>query len=409
MKKIAKNKRLTVIIPIICIIVIIGIIIGANVIKVNIANGKYNSSNSGSNNKNLIPEYIKEGITLGGITGTLKVLDTSDATAKPEDITKGKTAYVNGVKITGTKITREILKIGDYVEYTPDTASAYSLTTAVSGYTSNQSIPQETMKWQIMSVNEDGTVDLISETSTSQKVYLFGDLGYNNGVWILNDICSKQYSNKSLGITARSIKIEDIESKFSDKGIQARNEYNHYGTNYGSTYKIINQNDRTYYPLLYSRENGSGIDTDTIKKDGIGRSESYYTTPTTETGTNATSLTATQTSYALNISTNNNYFINEEFYNLISKGEYTIASRGVRCYSNSQNDCIGFGLFRVVNDTKDFIKKIVSGDLSASYGSYGSTAFASWGLGLRPVTTLGANIEFTSGDGSIDNPYKISI
>ena len=402
MKKIAKNKRLTVIIPIICIIVIIGIIIGANVIKVNIANGKYNSSNSGSNNKNLIPEYIKEGITLGGITGTLKVLDTSDATAKPEDITKGKTAYVNGVKITGTKITREILKIGDYVEYTPDTASTYSLTSAVSGYTSNQSIMQETMKWQIMSVNEDGTVDLISETSTSQKVYLFGNLGYNNGVWILNDICSKQYSNKSLGITARSIKLEDIESKFSDKGIQTRNKTNLYGTQYGDTYKPKNQKERTYYPLLYARENGSGVNTDTIKKDGIGRSESYYTTPTTETGTRATSLTAMQTNYDLDLTTNNNYFINEEFYNLISKGEYTIASRAANCYSDV-NDCIGFKIFIVKGSTK----KLWGSDLVTSSGS--STAFASLGLGLRPVATLGANIEFTSGDGSIDNPYKISI
>ena len=403
MKKIAKNKRLTVIIPIICIIVIIGIIIGANVIKVNIANGKYNSSNSGSNNKNLIPEYIKEGITLGGITGTLKVLDTSDATAKPEDIIKGKTAYVNGVKITGTKITREILKIGDYVEYTPDTASTYSLTSAVSGYTSNQSIMQETMKWQIMSVNEDGTVDLISETSTSQKVYLFGDLGYNNGVWILNDICSKQYSNKSLGITARSIKIEDIESKFSDIGIQARNKTNLYGIQYGNTFKPNNQKDCTYYPLLYARENGSGVNTDTIKKDGIGRSESYYTTPTTERGTRATSLTATQTNYSLSLTINNNYFINEEFYKLISKCKYTIASRAANCYTG-EDGVIGFKLFAVVGSDST---QLQGWDLVTSNGS--STAFASLGLGLRPVATLGANIEFTSGDGSIDNPYKISI
>ena len=171
MKKIEKNRRLKVIISIICIIIIIGIILGANVIKVNIANGKYNSSNSGSNNKKLIPEYIKEGITLGGITGTLKVLDTSDATAKPEDILYGKTAYVNGVKITGTKVTREMLKAGDYVEYTPDTAGAYSLTSAVSGHASNQSITQETLKWQIMSINQDGTIDLISENATTQRVF----------------------------------------------------------------------------------------------------------------------------------------------------------------------------------------------------------------------------------------------
>ena len=103
MNKIMKNKKLIILIAIIAIIVIIGIIIGANAIKVNIANGRYDSANNGSNNGNLLPEYIKAGITLGGVTGTLQDLDTSDATATPEDIALGKTAYVNGKKITGTR------------------------------------------------------------------------------------------------------------------------------------------------------------------------------------------------------------------------------------------------------------------------------------------------------------------
>ena len=102
MKKINRKQKIIILIAIITIVVIIAIAFGANAIRVNIANGKYNSSNSGSNNGNLLPEYIKKGITLGGVTGTLESLDTSDATALPEDILWGKTAYVNGEKITGT-------------------------------------------------------------------------------------------------------------------------------------------------------------------------------------------------------------------------------------------------------------------------------------------------------------------
>jgi len=104
MKKISKKEKMIILIAMALIIVIIGIIVGANAIKVNIANGKYNSANNNSSNGNLLPEYIKAGITLGGVTGTLEDLDTSDATATAEDIEWGKTAYVNGVKITGTRI-----------------------------------------------------------------------------------------------------------------------------------------------------------------------------------------------------------------------------------------------------------------------------------------------------------------
>ena len=104
MKRLNKNQKLIILTSIITVIVIIGIVIGANIIKTNIANGEYNSSNSDSNNGNLLPEYIKKGITLGGVTGTLESLDTSDATALPEDILWGETAYVKGKKITGTRI-----------------------------------------------------------------------------------------------------------------------------------------------------------------------------------------------------------------------------------------------------------------------------------------------------------------
>lgn len=54
-------------------------------------------------NSELLAKYIQKGITIGGITGTLESLDTSDATATPEDLAEGKIAYAKGAKIVGTK------------------------------------------------------------------------------------------------------------------------------------------------------------------------------------------------------------------------------------------------------------------------------------------------------------------
>jgi hypothetical protein len=61
--------------------------------------GKYMSSNiTIAAVSNLTASNIKAGTTIGGVTGTF----TSDANATINDLIKGKTAYVNGVKITGT-------------------------------------------------------------------------------------------------------------------------------------------------------------------------------------------------------------------------------------------------------------------------------------------------------------------
>ena len=120
MKKTSKKNKIIILTAIALIIVIIGILIGTNAIKVNILTGKFNSANNNQSNGNLLPEYIKAGITLGGVTGTLEDLDTSDATATPEDIAWPKTAYVNGIKITGTR--------GKPIELDPDTVYYADLT-----------------------------------------------------------------------------------------------------------------------------------------------------------------------------------------------------------------------------------------------------------------------------------------
>ena len=87
------------------LLIILAIIIASSIISKNnnLASGDYLATTTNANS-NLIASYIKEGVKVGGITGTLKTLDTSDATATEADIAKGKTAYVKGEKIIGTRI-----------------------------------------------------------------------------------------------------------------------------------------------------------------------------------------------------------------------------------------------------------------------------------------------------------------
>ena len=50
----------------------------------------------------VIPGNIKSGATILGVAGKSSVVETDDADATAGDILSGKTAYVNGQKITGT-------------------------------------------------------------------------------------------------------------------------------------------------------------------------------------------------------------------------------------------------------------------------------------------------------------------
>ena len=56
---------------------------------------------------NLIEGNIKSGVSIFGVTGNYNGLNTADANAVEGDLLAGKTAYVNGKKITGTAPAKE--------------------------------------------------------------------------------------------------------------------------------------------------------------------------------------------------------------------------------------------------------------------------------------------------------------
>ena len=248
------------------------------------------------------------------------------------------------------------------------------------------------MKWRILNIHPDGRVDLIGDATP--VVYFKGTLGYNNGVYLLNDICKELYSNSNLGVEARSIDIEDIESQMNEEGIAARDAYTTNGVQYGNTKICIGSYG--YYPNLYAQENGSGINTETVKTDGIGVSEDGYISPTEETSSKADNLTVTQSEYYFS-STPSSYFDNSEVYDMIfgTTASYWLASRYTYCFS----PYAGFGLLNVNYS-----------DLGGNTMFRSSGYADSLGIRVRPVVSLESDIKITAceGENSSTNMHQIS-
>lgn len=75
----------------------------------------------------ILPENIKKDVQIFDIVGTMEEgIDTSDATAEPNDIVNGKIAYVNGERVTGTieEITDLIGQPADHIQITGNEPSS---------------------------------------------------------------------------------------------------------------------------------------------------------------------------------------------------------------------------------------------------------------------------------------------
>ena len=228
MRKLNKKQKLIILTAIVIILVIISLIIGANIIKTNIINSSYNSANNNSSSSNLLPEYIKEGITLGGVTGTLVDLDTSDATATPEDILWGETAYVNGKKITGTMPIKQVkdLVAGEKIKY--DTGSPEvgdnGVVDCIVLYDKAYDAEHGT-NYGIQVITAD-IIEKISFGVNAEQNSLELQEGirqYNDGIKILNEECEK-YINSKYATDARSVGSVPDNKNYQTPGYYTRSE-----------------------------------------------------------------------------------------------------------------------------------------------------------------------------------------
>ena len=297
------------------------------------------------------------------------------------------TTYTKEVSVEVNQFKNSILndiniKIGDSVNYTYDPAGSYSLSSTYSG-SSDQTIAQTTgLTWKVLNVDKENyTVDIISTNPTSSTVYFKNILGYNNGPYLMNEICKAQYSNKTLGVEARSINLLDMEKHLTADGIKARNayQYNSSTAKYGTT-KTYPSN--TKYPSLYANQKGAGPNVSSITPSDITKGNDPYeeskpiatTEPTTDnTSGTGNPLTVTQTYYNISID-NTNYGTASTV--LANGTPFWVAAR----YVSTGSSYAGFGLRFATTDTNGGIMFDSDG---GTYGIY---------CALRPVVSLPSSL-----------------
>ena len=370
-------------------------------VKVNKANGNLTlSATSGT------LEYPNStSFTVGGNTGTLSVTSSntnvatvsisgnkvtvkSGTTAGTATITVKSAASTNYNEKTATykatvRTTIKSLKIGDYINYKYDTAGKYTVQSKYSGNRSNQTISQtKGVKWRVLNVNKStGSIDLISEKIVGEGLGINGVLGYNNGPYLMNDICKSQYSNKSLGVSARNINLLDMEKHLTAKGINARNSYvgvNSGSIKYGKTKTYTGT--KTYYPISLKNQKGAGINTTSVIKPDITKGNDPFdeskkiatTEPTTDgsKGQATKGLTITQTKYEIEINSTN---YGEAYKVLNSGSSYWVAARATGTFSSCA----------------DFYVRYVSGSRTGGWMLFDSEPLDNLGDHyLRPVVTI---------------------
>ena len=282
------------------------------------------------------------------------------------------------------------IQIGDSVNYTYDSVSSYSLSSTYSGYSSDQIAQTIGLTWKVLNVDkENDTVDIISTNTTSSTVYFRDILGYNNGPYFMNEICKAQYSNKTLGVEARSINLLDMEKHLTPTGITNRNayKYNSNTAKYGTTKTYTSD---TKYPSLYANQKGAGpnitaTNASTISQPDITMGNDPYeeskpivpedTTEPTTSSTNGTGspLTVTQTDYYISIN-DTNYGTAATV--LANSTEFWVAARYVNTYSG----IAGFGLRFANTNTR-------------GCGMFNSSGYADGNFcALRPVVSLPSSL-----------------
>lgn len=242
-------------------------------------------------------------------------------------------------------------KVGDYVKMTP-TKTSFVVPKTLTGYTENQTInPSELNLWRVIRINSDGTVDMVSQYTSSNNLFFYNLDGYKNLVGVLN-LVSKQYVNNKFTVASRN------------PGYINQTEY------ITNTSKFINP-----APWTTTTSNNNN--------ESLGGGDISYTTDNQLIKTAIGNLIA----YSVDNKTSGQsyYWLASREYNYVSTTHYRWCGRRIDSAGNN-NITYFYNFYNT---------------------SFGINNYANTAAKLRPILTLGTNIRGT-GAGTSASPYVLS-
>ena len=181
------------------------------------------------------------------------------------------------------------LHVGDYLSLnTPTSGSSDVATSALTGYSSNQtytisSTKNNNIRWRVLGIDsETGGIKLIMETPLESDnadglLYMYGAQSYETGYLVPDQISKELFGNMQYVEEARSMKVEDMNELFHMANSEI-GEYDIYssqngtGADYGETYSY----DNAYTPESYLAEKKAGEPEGTRAGTITGTVDGYY-------------------------------------------------------------------------------------------------------------------------------------
>ena len=340
---------------------------------------------------------ILAGITISALTNQGLLKNAKEATNRTENAQKEEQELLNQYEDELNnylskndkkeeklidKINDGTIKIGDYIKYTPDTASTTEILQELNTYSgadtnTTSTLTQENLNWRVLDVKE-GQVRLISELPTTSTIALSGYNGYNNAVKLIDDTCNVLYSNSKLASKVQNLKIEDIQEKMVETN------YSNITADYGKKFTPAHK----YYPSILTKQNDEKVHGITGKEWSLSE-QTELLNQTSELQANSLEVKYTYWNKAMSIDDFKDNIYYELFINNGSNySTYWMSSRCVD--ANSYNAAFDV---HIVNSGY-----VNAGGLYFSYDNEYPIVCA-----FRPIITLNYNVQIdteNSKDGS---------